>query len=879
MAEGPFGNACASRKPFAVLYRGRGAGKVHRKTGAESAACQTHRSSESAYSMSASRRTRFFLLLSLSAFFATATVIALTPTETVSPLRSNQISRISFSDSCIKKQWSKSPEDVTSLVFGAHGTEPCRAELFFQEPLKIKPGTTLSFNAQGSRPHQTLTLEARDRSEDMIRTAYSPDFIIEDEPKTLRWTLAAKKHAPIQRISSLVLMAQTPHAVFTMTMIEFVTPVLQPSVIAAPPAVSPVTLPVNPPTALPVTAPAVLTPRPQAPRLPIYPQIENRWADLQGLAIGLIVPLALVAFVGAFFRRLHVRQEASEFSPLYEINMRTWKSTKDAEGIPHLGGLRSLTTEDLREIKDSGFHSIWLMGLWEVGPRVRAMSKQYGEDFQGSPYAVYDYKVSQDLGTEQDLDAIIREAHRIGLKIVVDFVPNHMGIDSQWLNTHPEYFLHQLPAEKDLHLSDAELLQRYPSFFPYRTPAYPENGKRVPKTILVAYGRDPYFYPWIDTAQLDYARPELRSHLIEMISGLARRVDGIRCDMAMLVLREQVKLHRHPGMPREEFDRLMPKEFWQEVIQEVKRVNPHFVFVAETYWSMEGQLQHLGFDYTYNKPLYEAICGAMHSGHAEGLMNFLRVLGTEYLSRSLHFLENHDEERAMNALGEARQRPAAVLLSTLPGLALIHQGQMEGRRERLPVQRVVPLQEEESNEGLSAYYKHLIQTTSLPVFRKGRLHVLYSNNPAFIAYARGGSDQQSLIVINTSGHLQKGMVYITPGLRLESGISYWFYDLYYDLKSAAVRELSGVQPAYQYPAAQILKQGIYVELQPHDSHVFLIAPDRIRAHKKRAQNWLRTLNRSWDLPLPARRLFGPVLTRAVDQTFVSEPLDASREAN
>ena len=606
---------------------------------------------------------------------------------------------------------------------------------------------------------------------------------------------------------------------------------------------------------------------------------ENRWTDLQGLAVGLLVPLMLLAFVGAFFRRLHLRQEAGQFSPLYEINMRTWKSAHDAEGIPHLGGLRSLKAEDLQDIKASGFQSIWLMGLWEVGSRVRAMSKQYGEDFQGSPYAIHDYKIAQDLGTEQDLEALVREAHRIGLKVIVDFVPNHMGIDSAWLNTHPEFFLHKLPDATHLNLSDDELLRLYPSYFPYRTPAYPENGRRVPKTILVAYGRDPYFYPWIDTAQLDYARPELRRHLTDMLSGMARRFDGVRCDMAMLVLREQVKAHRHAAMPRDEFDRLMPKEFWSEAIQEVKQVNPHFIFIAETYWSMEGQLQQLGFDYTYNKPLYEAICGAMQSGHAEGLMNFLRVLGTEYLARSLHFLENHDEERAMNALGDQRQRSAAVLLTTLPGLALIHQGQMEGRRERLPVQRVVPLQNEKTNASLKTYYKHLLQTTSLPVFRKGRLHVLYSNNTAFTAYARGGSDQQALVIVNTSGHTQKGMVYITPGLRLESGISYWLHDLYYDLKPGAIRELDGVQPAYQYPAAQLVKQGLYVELQPYDAHVFLVAPDRIRAHKKRIQNALRTLNRTWDLPLPARRLFGTVLTRSADQPFASERLEESRETS
>ena len=811
--------------------------------------------------MNAQRTLRFLLLLGLTALFGTAAALALAA-DASSYLRTDQIRNITFSDACARQEWAQTPDNTLTLSLGAKAKELCRTEIFFLTPFPLKAVTTIDFEARGTRPNQNLVLEARDRGEDMIHTVNSPTFAIGNEWERLSWRVTRHRGHAVDRLSSLVLLSPTPKAVISIRGLQVYTPAsVNKPVEAAPVAV--------PPSARVV---AIKNTPPPAPRL------DNRWADLQGIATGLIVPLVLLAFVGAFFRRLHLRREASQFSPLYEINMRTWRSSLDAEGIPHVGGLHTLTAEDLREIKSSGFQSIWLMGLWEVGPRVRAMSKQYGEDFQGSPYAIYDYKVSQELGTEADLDALVREARRAGLKVIVDFVPNHMGIDSSWLNTHPEYFLHKLPEPADQYLSDEALLQRYPSYFPYRTPAYPENGRRVPKTILVAYGRDPYFYPWIDTAQLDYARPELRQHLVRMLSGLARRVDGVRCDMAMLVLREQIKIHRHPGMAREEFDKLMPREFWQEAIEEVKRTNPHFLFVAETYWSMEGQLQQLGFDYTYNKPLYEAICGALHGGHAEGLMNFLRLLGTEYLSRSLHFLENHDEERAMNALGEQRQRPAAVMLSTLPGLALIHQGQMEGYRERMPVQRVVPLQNEKKNAALTTYYKHLLQATALPVFRKGRLHVLYSNNPAFITYARGGSDQQALIIINTSNHIQKGMVYVTPGLRLESGVSYWLHDLYYDLKSPAIRELAGVQPAYQYPGAQLLKQGVYVELQPYDAHVFLIAPDRARARKKQLQSWLRSLNRAWDLPLPARRLFGTTLTRSVDQTFASEPLAESRES-
>ena len=449
--------------------------------------------------MKPQRGLRLVLLLGLSALFGTAAMLAVAA-DLSSFLRPEQIRTISFSDSCIRKEWSQTPENTLTLSLGAAPAEPCRTEIFFREPLPLKTTTAIDFEAHGNRPRQTLSLEARHRTDDSIRAAHSTVYTVGDEWE--RHSLGAARRTnsgTLRSLTSLVLLAQTPGAIFSIRGLRLTVPAPAPA-----------------PVEKRVLAQSLQTPAPRRlrsrkrQRPSKYRAYDSRWGDLQGLAAGLVIPLMLIAFVGAFFRRLHVRQEASLFSPLYEINMRTWKSAHDREGIPHIGGLRSLTIEDLRDIKASGFQSIWLMGLWEVGPRVRAMSKQYGEDFQGSPYAIYDYKVSQDLGTEQDLDAVVREAHRIGLKVLVDFVPNHMGIDSAWLNTHPEYFLHKLPDDADKNMSDSDLLQRYPSYFPYRTPAYPENGRRVPKTILVAYGRDPYFYPWIDTAQLDYARPELR---------------------------------------------------------------------------------------------------------------------------------------------------------------------------------------------------------------------------------------------------------------------------------------------------------------------------------------------------------------------------------
>ena len=293
--------------------------------------------------------------------------------------------------------------------------------------------------------------------------------------------------------------------------------------------------------------------------------------------------------------------------------------------------------------------------------------EKYGADYRGSPYAINDYRVAEDLGTEDDLIVLVERAHATGLRVIVDFVPNHMGLDSAWLNDHPEFFIHRVLDAQEAVISDSELEQRYPHYFPYRTPSYPENGHRVPKTIMVAYGKDPYFYPWIDTAQLDYAEPALRRKMTDVLTRMAKIVDGVRCDMAMLVLREQVKIHRHPDMSWDTFNRWMPEEFLAGSDPQCQTDEPYFSRLSPkptgrwkaicSSWASTSRIT--------NHFMKRSAARSIPDMRKE-LMNLLRLLGSDFLKRSVNFLENHDEERAMNTLGEERQRGAAALLLTLP---------------------------------------------------------------------------------------------------------------------------------------------------------------------------------------------------------------------
>lgn len=372
---------------------------------------------------------------------------------------------------------------------------------------------------------------------------------------------------------------------------------------------------------------------------------------------------------------------------ILEINSRVYGKRFD-----------EITDGELRGFAALGFDWIWMMGVWQISPEVLSISRRYGLDYQGSPYAIAAYEVSRELGGEAALRSLTERAHAAGLRVMVDFVPNHLSVDSPLIDEHPEWVIHSNPSARDEYAVD-----------------YFEHPKG-----RLAHGKDPNFSGWVDTVQLDYSHPGLRAHMTKELLRIASLVDGVRCDMAMLVLRDQVKRQWFPRVPQAEFDATFPAEFWPIAIETVRAARPRFVFMAEVYWGKEAYLQELGFDLTYDKDLYDLLA---HHKSAEEVTRHLRSMSLDYMARSVHFLENHDEDRAATKFGR-RARPSAILSFAIPGAPFVHQGQMEGYTEKLPVQRVKPLKNEEPDEQLLAFYARLLSIVKQPIFRQGDAKVL-----------------------------------------------------------------------------------------------------------------------------------------------------------
>lgn len=393
---------------------------------------------------------------------------------------------------------------------------------------------------------------------------------------------------------------------------------------------------------------------------------------------------------------------------VYEINTWPWLSALAAryERPVRLGNVPGEVWDDLAAW---GFDAVWLMGVWERSPRGKRIALQHPglqadfgmalpryteEQVVGSPYAVRDYQVAAALGGREGLATCREELRRRGVLLILDYVPNHVAVDHPWTVEHPDALVQGEPED---------LSRRPGSYFAVDMP----GGE----TRVYAHGRDPYFPAWTDTVQVDAFSDEARRLAVETILDIAAQCDGVRCDMAMLVAnRIFAQTWARLDIPEQ--------EYWEGLIAPVRAHYPEFTFIAEVYWDMEYELQRLGFDFTYDKRLYDRMKRQTAREVRDHLMAPL-----DYQEKMVRFIENHDEVRAVVGFPDAALAPAAALVFTLPGMKLVHEGQLDGRRVKLPVQLgVAP--EEEPQPMITAFYRRLLHEANARIYHEGAFMML-----------------------------------------------------------------------------------------------------------------------------------------------------------
>jgi glycosidase len=480
---------------------------------------------------------------------------------------------------------------------------------------------------------------------------------------------------------------------------------------------------------------------------------------------------------------------------IYQLNPRLYLST--------LG--RSATLDDipeqfLAELSKQGFDWLWLLGVWTLGPGSVAVAREHPgcrqeflsvlpdlthSDITGSPFAVCAYNVDPAFGGDEALSRFRKRLAEFGMRLLLDFVPNHVGLDHPWLSTHPEFLIQGTDQD----------LQNDPS-----------TWGRVADGRVFAFGRDPHFHGWSDTLQLNYFNPALRLAMFSQLHKIATVCDGVRCDMAMLI---------EPEVFRRTWGERAPhcvqgfSSFWPETIASVRTIHPEFLFIAEVYWDYEHILQRHGFDYTYDKVLYDRLL-SLDGRHARGHL----TAPLDYQKRMLHFLENHDEPRIASKLSLREHRAAALVTFFAPGMRLIHDGQLTGKRIRVPVQLARgPI--ERPSSAVQDLYRELLPLLQSPAVKHGSWHLL-DNHPAwpgnashesFICYVREHPLKTLLIAVNYSQHRGQCFVRIPDRAWLEGSIEF--------------RDLLSHERLVR-TASDLVERGLFLDCDAFQCHIFSV---------------------------------------------------------
>ena len=480
---------------------------------------------------------------------------------------------------------------------------------------------------------------------------------------------------------------------------------------------------------------------------------------------------------------------------ILEVNAQIWLNKIQR----HLGRkitLAQIPESYLFEIKSSGFDAIWLMGIWEESLTSRHIARNdepinnylkkivpdyKKEDIFGSPYSICSYKINEKFGTKEDLLAFKAKLNENGLALILDFVGNHFSVDHPLTWQEPDLFITSKtePSDKELFYQN-------------------KNG------VWLAHGKDPYFAPWTDSAQLNLFNPKTRQVLLDYLLEVCPLCDGLRCDMVMLMLN---KVHKDIWGNYLDFE-IPNEEFWPAAIRKVKEKFPSFTFIAEVYWGLESEVQDLGFDFTYDKILYDRL---LFSNPTQ-IADHLRAEHL-YQKKTLRFIANHDEEAPITAFGSMqRSFAAAAVAYTLSGARLLTSSQIFGDKHRLPIQYLP--ERLPSDTSSVDFYTKFLSIINHPCFHGGQWSLKEAKSydgkdlsyQNILTWVWTQNTTCKIVVINYSGQNSKFKIFIDKLPKKENvHLKDEFLDNSLDI-----------------PYKDLKEQGLTLEFAPYEFKIFSV---------------------------------------------------------
>jgi len=522
--------------------------------------------------------------------------------------------------------------------------------------------------------------------------------------------------------------------------------------------------------------------------------------------------------------------------------------------------LDQIPDEELDILRDRGFTGLWLIGLWERSHASQRIKQHMGDaDAVASAYSLYSYDIAGDLGGWSALENLRSRSWQRGIRLSADMVPNHMGIDSQWVIEHPDWFL-SLPYSpypsysfNSENLSDDSRVGVYLEDHYYnKTDAsvvFQRKDHHTGDVRYIYHGNDGTSFPWNDTAQLDYSKAEVREAVIQTILHVARNFPVIRFDAAMTLAKKHIQRLWFPepgaggaipsrsehGMTRAEFDAAIPEEFWREVVDRVAREVPDTLLLAEAFWLLEGYfVRTLGMHRVYNSAFMHMLRDEDNAKYRMAIKNTLEF-DPQILKRYVNFMNNPDEKTASEQFGDGdKYFGVCTVLATLPGLPMFGHGQVEGFREKYGMEFRKPKWDEQPNDGLIGGHEWKI----FPILHRRYLFAdveqfflydLYTNDghvdENVFAYSNIHQDERGLVIYHNSFAETKGWIK-TSAAYLDKGTG--------DLRQKSLAEALGLpfegyvifkdyvtHLEYIRSCEELWGKGLYVELQAYQHHVFM----------------------------------------------------------
>src|SRR3954451_2941685 len=465
--------------------------------------------------------------------------------------------------------------------------------------------------------------------------------------------------------------------------------------------------------------------------------------------------------------------------------------------------LEAIPDEELATLASWGVTGLWLIGLWERSTASATIKRMRGNvDAVASAYSLDDYRIADDLGGEGAYAQLRDRAWAHGIRLASDMVPNHMGIDSRWVIDHPEWFLSLAEPPYPAYTYTGPDLSPDPRVSIVLEDHYWDDSDaavvfkrydhRTGEARYVYHGNDGTSFPWNDTAQLDFLDATVREQVIRTIIEVARRFPIIRFDAAMVLARKHIERLWWPepgqgggipsraehAMPKEEFERRMPVEFWREVVDRVATEVPDTLLLAEAFWLLEGYfVRTLGMHRVYNSAFMHMLRDEDGKGYRKVIRETIEF-DPEILKRYVNFMSNPDEKTALEQFGKGdKYFGVATVLATLPGLPMLGHGQVQGVGEKygMEFRRATP------DEPPAPWLVGRHEREIFPLlhrrawFAEAHDFLLYdlvtgdgSVDEAVLAYSNGSGPQRSLVLYHvrfasTSGWIRESVAYARKG--------------------------------------------------------------------------------------------------------------------